>query len=86
MRRLESAAVIGPAEAAQGLDDFLALDLVRYAHEVFMPRIWRLRSNLTTYDACYVSLAEALQATLITCDSPLSSASGHRARIELVGR
>jgi len=32
----------------------------------------------------YVALAESLDATLITCDSKLAAAPGHRARIELV--
>jgi predicted nucleic acid-binding protein len=32
----------------------------------------------------YVALSEALDATMITCDSPLAKAPGHRARIEAV--
>jgi predicted nucleic acid-binding protein len=32
----------------------------------------------------YVALAEALDATLVTCDVPLSSAPGHTAQIEVI--
>ncbi|MFQ5691356.1 MAG: type II toxin-antitoxin system VapC family toxin [Gemmatimonadota bacterium] len=44
----------------------------------------QLRPNLTAYDACYVALAEALEATLVTCDGPLARTPGHRARIEMI--
>jgi predicted nucleic acid-binding protein len=32
----------------------------------------------------YVALAEATDATIVTCDSPLTKAPGHGARIELI--
>ncbi len=56
---------------------------VRYPHAALLPRIWELRENLTAYDAAYVSLAETLDAPLITTDARLARASGHRAEIEL---
>jgi predicted nucleic acid-binding protein len=67
------------------IDDFLALPIERFAHEIFLGRIWELRANLTAYDAAYVSLAEALDVPLVTCDDRLAGSAGHRARIELVG-
>ena len=36
----------------------------------------------SAYDAVYVAPAEAIEAPIVTCDSPLAEASGHRARIE----
>ena len=47
---------------------------------------WRkkLTQNATTYDAAYVALAEALEATLLTCDAKLSRAPGVAVRAELV--
>ena len=42
------------------------------------------RDSLTAYDASYVALAEALEATLLTRDFRLARARGHRARVELV--
>lgn len=47
--------------------------------------MWDLRDNVTAYDATYVTLAEALGATLVTCDARLARAPGHGAAIELYG-
>jgi len=82
LRRLEAAAAVTPAEASQGLATLAALDLVRYAHDIFVPRIWQLRQNVTVHDACYLALAETLQAPLLTCDARLAAARGHRAVVE----
>lgn len=61
------------------------LSLVRYSHEPFTERIWALRQNLTSYDAVYVALAEALDATIVSCDRKLAQSTGHQARVELFG-
>jgi predicted nucleic acid-binding protein len=37
-----------------------------------------------TYDAAYVTLAETLDAPLLTCDGKLARSHGHRAKIELI--
>ena len=66
------------------LDASAALDLTRWLHDVLLPRVWQLRSNLSAYDAAYVALAEALRAPLLTCDRRLAAAPGHRALIELI--
>jgi predicted nucleic acid-binding protein len=71
--------------AAQAIDDFLALPIERFAHELLLRRIWELRSNITPYDAAYIALAEVLGIPLLTCDEKLASAPGHRAEIELIG-
>jgi predicted nucleic acid-binding protein len=68
-------------EALRDLRDF---SIMRYAHELFLSRIWELRDNLTAYDAVYVALAEALAAPLVTCDQRLASAPGLRARVEVL--
>jgi predicted nucleic acid-binding protein len=47
-------------------------------------RIWRLRENMTAYDAGYVALAEHLTATLLTCDRKYAAAPGLRCTIELL--
>ncbi len=72
------------ARCHAALQDLASFDLIRYPHTLFLSRIWQLRSNVTAYDAAYVSLAEALDAPLITRDAALARSSGHRARIELV--
>jgi predicted nucleic acid-binding protein len=84
LRRLEAIGAIGAADAAAAIDDFLALDIARYAHDLFLRRIWTLRGDLTAYDAGYVALSEALGAPLLTCDAPLSASPGHGATIELI--
>ena len=64
--------------------DLMALDLQRHSHEALLERAWALRTNVTTYDAVYVALAEALDATLLTCDSKLARAPGTKMRVELI--
>jgi predicted nucleic acid-binding protein len=84
MRRYERARAISPSRARQVLQDLVDLDAARYPHDVLVARAWQLRANLTAYDAMYVALAEALRATLLTCDARLARAPGHRALIEHV--
>jgi predicted nucleic acid-binding protein len=38
--------------------------------------IWELRHNVTSYDAWYVAIAEALKLPLATLDEPLSKSNG----------
>lgn len=84
LRRYESAGTISPSEARQALADLSDLDISRYAHDLFLFRIWELRHNLTAYDACYVALAETVGAPLLTCDARLAQAPGHGAVVELL--
>ena len=60
------------------------LRLMRHPHSPYLPRVWDLRNELTAYDACYVALAEALDAPLVTCDARLAGTRGHTARIDLI--
>ena len=55
-------------------------------HAVFplLSRVWELRDNLTAYDACYVALAEALRAPLLTADARLAAAAGIRCTVTVV--
>ncbi len=84
VRRFASRGDLSIERGAAAFDDLADLDVIHYPHEPLLPAIWRLRSNLTAYDAAYVALAEALDAPLLTCDARLATTPGHRARIELV--
>jgi predicted nucleic acid-binding protein len=53
-------------------------------HEPLLDRVWQLHANLTAYDAAYVALAEALDATLITCDNRLGHAVPPTIRVDVV--
>ena len=44
--------------------------------EPFAERMWELRHNVTSCNACYVALAEALQLPLATLDEPVSKSNG----------
>jgi predicted nucleic acid-binding protein len=75
MRRLVREKSITAQRADQALEDLLSVRLTRYPHFVFLPEVWRLRNNLSAYDAAYVVLAERLGAALITRDARLASAT-----------
>ena len=81
LRRYHRQGVLTDLRASQALEDFADLPIVRYPHDVLIDRVWQLRHNVTAYDACYIALAEALDAPLLTTDRRLSAASGIRARV-----
>jgi predicted nucleic acid-binding protein len=66
------------------LDDLSAIPLKRAPHLPLLQRCWELRENLTTYDASYVALAEALDVVLLTGDRRLARAPGARCQIEVL--
>ena len=84
LRRYCSSREMTAKRGEQALRDLEGLPIARYPHDLLFPRIWRLRHNMTAYDAAYVALAEALPAPLLTRDARLASAPGHRAAIELL--
>lgn len=84
LRRLVRTGEVSPDRAAEAITDLADLDLHRHPHLDLLTRAWKLRENVTAYDAMYVALAEALDARIITCDAPLAKTPGHRAQIELI--
>ena len=76
IRRLELAQRLTALEAASARQDLLSLEIELFPFQPFADRIWELRANLTSHDACYVALAEALDLPLATLDRRLVQATG----------
>ena len=81
LRKLSAVQGIDSHRSEQLLTELAALPVERYSHLPLLRRIWELRHKFTAYDAAYISLAEATEATLYTADAKLSK--GHRARVRL---
>jgi predicted nucleic acid-binding protein len=78
LRRLELAGTLSSVESGLAQRDLMRLDIQLFPFHPFAARVWDLRSNITSYDAWYVALAEALECPLATLDSKLTGASGVR--------
>lgn len=84
LRRAASGAQASSDRLRTALEDFRAIRLERYPHDVFLPRIWELRHNTSAYDAVYLALSEILAAPLLTCDSALVNVPGCEAEVVCV--
>lgn len=85
LRRHERTGHISAQEANSALQVGAVLINHRYPHVGPLARqAWRLRHNLSFYDALYVALACALGIALLTADARLSRTPGLPCRIELV--
>lgn len=73
-----------PARVEEAIQDLLLFGIVRHPHDHLLGRAWQLRDAVSAYDAMYIALTEALDATMVTCDSPLGSVPGHSARVEVI--
>ena len=74
LRGLLRAAKIDVTTADVGREELTQLGVRRHPDAQLLRRSWELRDVCTTYDALYVALAEALDATLITRDTRLARA------------
>ena len=84
LRRHCAQGLIAADRAKLALLDFQRLRVLRHRHKPYLDRIWQFRENFTAYDACYLALTEALDATLLTRDSTLASARLRRGNVEVV--
>ena len=84
LRRLVRSGDVRADRAEEAISDLGALRILRHGHLDLVTRVWALRQNVTAYDAVYLALAEAFDATLVTCDQPLGAAPGHAARVEVI--
>ena len=84
LRGLVRRGALAEAVARGALHHLAALPVTRCDHSMLLPRCWELRDSLTIYDAAYVALAEATDATLVTSDRRMARAAGVRCEIELL--
>ena len=89
VRRYAAAGEISPRAGERALGALGEFDAVRHTHELLLPLIWRLRHNLTAYDAAFVALAAVLEAPLVTLDEHIAKApwprlAGRRVEVDLI--
>jgi predicted nucleic acid-binding protein len=85
IRRQASRRVLSLRRADEAVADLLDLPISVYPTIPLLRRVWELRGNVSVYDACYLALAEALDAALLTADMRLAAAPGGRCRVEVLG-
>lgn len=83
-RGLHRAGKLSRRRVEMAMADLSDLPLQRCGHLRLRARCWELRNNLTTYDAVYVALAEALNVPLLTSDARLAAAPGIRCEVAVV--
>ena len=84
LRRHAHAGHLTPEQADAALDDLVDFPITVVPTVPLLRRVWELRQNLTTYDGCYVALAEAVDSTLVTADARLAGAPGLRCAVEIL--
>lgn len=80
LRRAALAGEISSDVASLAHGDLQDLRIDLFSYSAVASRAWRLRGNLTLYDAFYVGLAELLGAELATLDERLARATGVECR------
>lgn len=85
IRRAELAGAVSADQAAQAHADLLDLAVELWPYDLLATRTWELRANLSSYDAAYVALAEALAVPLVTLDRRISRASGLTCAVTVPG-
>ena len=84
LRRGVSLGTLTGERAREVLDDLRVMRVQRYRHVPLLGRIWDYGNYFSAYDACYLALTEALDATLLTCDKAMASARLRHGQAELV--
>ncbi|HUA73379.1 MAG TPA: type II toxin-antitoxin system VapC family toxin [Solirubrobacteraceae bacterium] len=81
LRRYSLRGMLNEAVAIEAVKTLTELRTLTYPIRELIPAIWKLRFNLTTYDAAYLALARWLDAGLITLDDALAKAAGRDGRL-----
>jgi len=84
LRKRWIAGTISDNRFVEAIDDLEAIELERYPALRLMRRSYELRANVTSYDATYIALAEALGCELLTGDNRLARAPGPRCVVRVL--
>ena len=84
LRRSVATAAMTAQRGEEVMADLIDIPIRRASHRPLLMRCWELRHNFTSYDACYVALAETLDLPLLTADARLAHAPGLRCAVELL--
>lgn len=84
IRRRVLGGALSAAGGARALRALAHMPLARVAHRPLLEPAWRLRDNVSGFDALYVALAQRLNAPLMTADARLSRAPGLGISVTLV--
>ena len=74
IRRSAIGGRLSSIQATAAINDLFDLPITVYPTGPLLRQGWELRGNVTSYDACYVALAEALDCPLLTADARLAVA------------
>jgi len=72
LRKLVRLGALPEAPAGVAVDHLPRLPITATGTAILMAEVWRMRAFLTPYDACYMVLAEALDATFVTAERNLA--------------
>jgi predicted nucleic acid-binding protein len=74
LRGLERGGRLTSKRASLAAEQLVESKIERIPTTEFLLEIWSMRANVTSYDACYVALAHALNCPLLTSDKKLARA------------
>jgi predicted nucleic acid-binding protein len=74
MRGLERGGKLSSERASTAIERLAESSISCVPTSPLLREIWALRTNLSSYDACYVALARALGCPLLTIDRALARA------------
>jgi predicted nucleic acid-binding protein len=84
LRQLVLGGRLAPGAGTRLIGQWSRLGVTRHGGVGLLPRVWKLRDDLSAYDALFVALAEALECHLVTADARLARAPGIRCPVTVV--